>query len=1150
MMQKNKIKRSLTALFRLFTVVLLTFLICVVAHATIFDGNGIYFEIDKNPIERVNVVTKNDLIVKCSDKIALDAEVYPKSARATVVDKSYYIVDGIKYGSIENNVLTVNAGVPVGSKIVVCAIVDGVESENLLTFTVDATPVEKIEFLNTETSITMGGALRIETEAFPSDATNKQVSYSIVSDTGFMQISYSGTLSFTRFVDLDDDAKVTVRATSVSDPNVYAEREFSILVPALETVDATADLYEVNQRRAYSFKTSLPYLYEIFGDKAIKYSIDVNQDVATIDDVNGLLYILPNAPVDKEITLTIDAIDGTVSHQQKLTIAKVFAVEFAPVMETAPSVSFMGKEYFLPGDEISFDVVSYSPINVTACNKVFALRISDESIAYVDGNKVILKDVNSITTKNPKLTVTVYSEPNGLEQSFDIDVFIPLQSISVTKKDITVQEGMSYKVTDLISYEAVPQNATYVDYQYKLAEIDSSIVNLKNNIVLVSDKLPQGEIIMSLYVEINGVKSNEVEFNIYRPAHSLEIEATVNGEALSENNLPVSSKNKGDTITFVSIIDETATVNKSTLVIKQGGDYIDGEPTLIKVEGRYAYWSVVLKSNLSSYDGFDRALKVYVEQEGVVSSEIVTEIYIPNEDFIVEGKKVDRGANADISPIHTPGATSQIWTLEIPEEASSLGVTRVDDDTVFIPVNLSAGTEIKLIYRLTPDGFHTEECESKEVVYTVKSIINESSSTVFDNEVSLEGVSFVFGKDSSGVSISSSYKQLWAGRYTDISIKLNGNDIELYGLVIDSVTVTGAGYESAEKRGASSFRVAMNSVVVNGDSLSIKVAIKDGDDIIEYTVGDLSAFIPLTGALTFNQLTANNTSIYDLIDYTSYVNFRFDATYSVADLKLELLSASGIKMSSTGVITVTDYAASSQQKIKYKCDQMYNGQAVAYSNTSTLTIKTITIDKAGGSGGASSIIAISGLKGITGSIGSVKPTRNTYQFTGFGSYIDANGKVLNDYHTQSKLTASWKDVLKTTATIELTADNGNRDKTITDSDGVYDTISTGLSKSDLKERGYKYLCVTIYFECKEKDDGYQELWVYSGETQLKHYEFEHGSGKKNTSWGNQSVTFYISLDDLQSNCSLKLEWGAHGNFSDTWYLGYTRITVLATTTNK
>lgn len=1152
MMQKNKIKGSFTALFRLFTVVLLTFLVCVIAHATIFDGNGIYFEIDKNPIERVNVVTEHDLIVKCSEKVTLDAEVYPKSARATVVDKSYYVVDGIKYGSIENNVLTVNAGTPVGSKIVVCAIVDGVESENLLTFTVDATPVEKIEFLNTEESITMGGALKIKTTAFPSDATNNQVLYSIVSDTSFMQVSYSGVLSFTRFVDVED-AKVTVRATSVSDPDVYAEKEFSILIPALETVDATEELYEVNQRRAYSFKTSLPYLYEIFGNKAIKYSINVTQDIATIDDVNGLLYILPNAPIDTEITLTVEAVDGTVSYQQELIIAKVFATEFAPVVETPPTVNFMGNEYYLPGDEIFFNVVSYSPINVTACNKVFALRVSDESIAYVDGNKVILKDADSITAKNPKLTITIYSEPNGLEQSFDINIFIPLKSITATKKDATMKEGTTYKVTDLIRYEAVPQNATYADYQYKLLEIDPSIVSLKNNMVIVSDTLPQGDVIVSLYVEINGIKSNYVEFNVYKPAHSLELEATVNGEALSESNLPVSSKNKGDTIIFVSKIDETATENKSALVIKQGSDYIDGEPTLIKVEGRYAYWSVTLKSDLGSYEGFDRILKVYVEQENVVSDEITTEIYIPNEDFALEGTQIDRGANFDIIPSQTLNATNQAWTFEIPEETAKLGVTKIDDDTVFVPKNLSAGTKIKLIYKLTPDGFYTEKCESKEVIYTVKTIVEqiakEGSKNVFNNETYGKGLSFVFDKDSSGVAISSNKMQLWVGRYADVNVKYRGSTLESYGLSIDSVTVSGTGYESTAVRTSSMFRVTMNTTAKKGDKLSIKVVIKDGHSSITYnTVCDLNAFVPLSGNdndLVLNQLTVNKTSILNLINQASSSGFNFNATYGVADMKFELLNASGVSINSAGVISVSDFTASAQQKIKYSCDQYYNGQKIPYSWTTTLNIKTAKLDMNGGSAKVNSILAVSGLSGTTGTISAISPTRSGYAFAGFGSYINASGKVINGYSSQSTLTASW-------VKISSYIDSGDRTVKVTDSDGVTEKISTGLSKSELENLGYKYLYVTINFDCKEDDDGYQDLWVYSSSSgdKVSEHVCEHGPGYKEKNWGSQKVGFYIALDDLGEDCSFKLEWGAHGNFGDTWKLGHTTTSITATTTNE
>ena len=45
-----------------------------------------------------------------------------------------------------------------------------------------------------------------------------------------------------------------------------------------------------------------------------------------------------------------------------------------------------------------FDVVSYAPGNVTDTNKVFALSVSDDSIAYVDGHTVIIRNATEITT--------------------------------------------------------------------------------------------------------------------------------------------------------------------------------------------------------------------------------------------------------------------------------------------------------------------------------------------------------------------------------------------------------------------------------------------------------------------------------------------------------------------------------------------------------------------------------------------------------------------------------------------------------------------------------------------------------------------------------------------------------------------------------
>lgn len=116
--------------------------------------------------------------------------------------------------------------------------------------------------------------------------------------------------------------------------------------------------------------------------------------------------------------------------------------------------------------------------------------------------------------------------------------------------------------------------------------------------------------------------------------------------------------------------------------------------------------------------------------------------------------------------------------------------------------------------------------------------------------------------------------------------------------------------------------------------------------------------------------------------------------------------------------------------------------------------------------------------------------------------------------------------------------------TITDSgrksqkmDVVY--ISNYFSVRDAYSAGYTKLHVTVTFEAKEKDDGYQHVFLYyntkcEGNTivdqvidqfydpedpsLLYHYKFEHGPGKKDTNWGNHSFSTTLNMSSLKTIC--------------------------------
>lgn len=121
-------------------------------------------------------------------------------------------------------------------------------------------------------------------------------------------------------------------------------------------------------------------------------------------------------------------------------------------------------------------------------------------------------------------------------------------------------------------------------------------------------------------------------------------------------------------------------------------------------------------------------------------------------------------------------------------------------------------------------------------------------------------------------------------------------------------------------------------------------------------------------------------------------------------------------------------------------------------------------------------------------------------------------------------------------------------------DVVY--LSEKMDVKALAAAGYSTLKVKISLDVKEIDDGYQWIFLYSNSSCAKSAlvddivefvagvkvkddpsllcgkRFEHGSNKKNTSWGTHTFEFNIPMGDLTKD--LYIRFGASGKYDDDW----------------
>ena len=181
-------------------------------------------------------------------------------------------------------------------------------------------------------------------------------------------------------------------------------------------------------------------------------------------------------------------------------------------------------------------------------------------------------------------------------------------------------------------------------------------------------------------------------------------------------------------------------------------------------------------------------------------------------------------------------------------------------------------------------------------------------------------------------------------------------------------------------------------------------------------------------------------------------------------------------------------------------------------------------------------------------------SRENYAFLGWESN-DPNFKI-GDAMPGRNITvkATW---IKIKQNIDLSTDSGDRDVTI--DDGYYswpfinrtgshnDVIYPSLDREKLKSLGYQNVMISITFDCYEEKAGYQDVTVYS-HTDKVIYEnsFESGGdGSANKEWDRISFSFMTSIDNIQTDGSFWIKWGAHGEDSDEWKLGWTSVSIEA-----
>jgi|WetSurMetagenome_2_1015567.scaffolds.fasta_scaffold03649_2 uncharacterized protein YjdB len=425
----------------------------VTAIATANDGTGVYgtFLINiSNQIVLVSTIIVSGAggltsIISDNGTLQLSAEVLP--ANSTDKTVTWSIVNGTGQATISPTGLV--TGVDNGTVTARASANDGsaITGTLVITLSNQVVPVTSINVTgagNATTISTDNGTLQLNAEVLPANATNKNVSWSVINGTGQASVSSTGLVTAT------DNGIVTVRATADDGTDVSGTLVITIsnqLIPVTGIIVTGAGGATVISSDNGTLQLIATVLPANATSKTITWSI-VNGSGQAIINTSGLVTAVDNGTVTARAT----SIDGSGVYG---TIVITISSQIVPV--TSISVSGAGGATSITADNGSLQMnADVFPANATVNTVTWSL---------VNGTGQATINATGRMTAVDNGTVTVMATANdGSGVSGTLDISISNQSIQVTGISVTGAGGVSVISADngslQLSAAILPLNAT------------------------------------------------------------------------------------------------------------------------------------------------------------------------------------------------------------------------------------------------------------------------------------------------------------------------------------------------------------------------------------------------------------------------------------------------------------------------------------------------------------------------------------------------------------------------------------------------------------------------------------------------------------------------------------------------------------------
>ena len=99
---------------------------------------------------------------------------------------------------------------------------------------------------------------------------------------------------------------------------------------------------------------------------------------------------------------------------------------------------------------------------------------------------------------------------------------------------------------------------------------------------------------------------------------------------------------------------------------------------------------------------------------------------------------------------------------------------------------------------------------------------------------------------------------------------------------------------------------------------------------------------------------------------------------------------------------------------------------------------------------------------------------------------------------------------------------------------------------EIKDTTLKKIKIELSMNIWEESDGYQDLYLFNGDTQIWKQTIEHGAGYKETTPSEYTFVIELNIADYRTVDWMQLTFGAHGAFGDTWKFSDFKMSVYFT----